>query len=191
MSVELLGGRILSPYFGSSVYVWGSIITVFMLSLSAGYLLGGKLSLNKPRILRFTSLFYIAGALIFPLIYFGDLVMLSVFERIEDPRYGSLTAALILFLPPTLVLGMISPYSVALLVTDAKQSGSIAGFLYFISTLGSAIGTLLTSFYLVLWFDINDVLIGLSVALWLAASITTVIYRREFRQANQNEKSPE
>ena len=48
MSMELLGGRILAPYFGSGVYVWGSIITVFMLSLSLGYLLGGRLSVHNP-----------------------------------------------------------------------------------------------------------------------------------------------
>ena len=42
MSLELLGGRVLAPYFGSSIYVWGSIITVFMLSLALGYLFGGR-----------------------------------------------------------------------------------------------------------------------------------------------------
>jgi hypothetical protein len=57
MSVELLGGKILAPYFGSGVYVWGSIITVFMLSLSLGYLLGGKLSVNNPSLTRFASIF--------------------------------------------------------------------------------------------------------------------------------------
>jgi len=48
MSIELLGGRILAPWFGSSVYVWGSIITVFMVALSLGYLIGGRLSLKNP-----------------------------------------------------------------------------------------------------------------------------------------------
>jgi predicted membrane-bound spermidine synthase len=55
MSMELLGGRILAPYFGSGVYVWGSIITVFMLSLSLGYLLGGRLSVNNPSLQRFAA----------------------------------------------------------------------------------------------------------------------------------------
>ena len=41
MAVELLGGRLLAPTFGSSIYVWGAIITVFMLALSLGYL-GGR-----------------------------------------------------------------------------------------------------------------------------------------------------
>jgi hypothetical protein len=50
MSIELLGGRILAPYFGSSIYVWGSIITIFMLSLSIGYLTGGRLSISNPHL---------------------------------------------------------------------------------------------------------------------------------------------
>ncbi len=176
MSIELLGGRILSPYFGSSVYVWGSIITVFMLSLSAGYLIGGRLSLYKPSIRRFATLFFVAGVLLYPLVHYGEELMRFVFERIEDPRYGSLTAALLMFLPPTIVLGMISPYSVSLLVTDVSKSGSIAGYLYFISTLGSAIGTLLTSFYLVLWFDIDFILTGLTGILLVCAALAATLH---------------
>ena len=41
MLVELIGGRLIAPFFGSSIYVWGSVIFVFMLGLAIGYLLGG------------------------------------------------------------------------------------------------------------------------------------------------------
>ncbi len=47
MAIELLGGRLLAPYFGSSIYVWGAIISVFMLALSLGYLCGGRASLPR------------------------------------------------------------------------------------------------------------------------------------------------
>ena len=58
MALELLGGRVLAPYFGSSIYVWGSIITVFMLSLSLGYLIGGlHLDSRSPSLARFAALF--------------------------------------------------------------------------------------------------------------------------------------
>ena len=178
MSIELLGGRILSPYFGNSIYVWGSIITVFMLSLSVGYLIGGRLSLYNPNTRRFAAIFLGAAILLYPLVYFGEPVMAGVFEQIEDPRYGSLVAALIMFLPPTVVLGMISPYSVSLLVREARESGQIAGSLYFVSTLGSALGTLLTSFYLVLWFEINQILTGLTLTL-LAVALCGVALKEQ------------
>ena len=171
MSLELLGGRVLAPYFGSSIYVWGSVITVFMLSLSIGYLLGGRLSLHRPSLGRFAVIFLAAAVCLYPLVYYGEPLMEWIFERVEDPRYGSLLASSILFIVPTVILGMISPYSVRMLVQTTDRSGQVAGVLYFVSTLGSALGTLATSFYLVLWFEINTILTLLTAALLSMAAV--------------------
>lgn len=176
MSIELLGGRILSPFFGSSVYVWGSIITVFMLSLSFGYLAGGKLSTRNPNPVSYAMFFIVAAILIIPLLLFANQIMEQVFLVVEDPRYGSLVASVGLFFMPTVVLGMISPYSIRLLVRNQSHSGHVAGQLYFVSTLGSALGTLATSFYFVLWFDVNQILLGLMTTLVLAGSLVLAVY---------------
>lgn len=157
MGVELIAGRMLSPYFGSSIYVWGSIITIFMLALSIGYLLGGRWSLNSPSLKRLGILYALGGILLLPLPLFGQPIMETLFYYIEDPRYGSLTASFILFLPATIVLGMIAPYAVRLLAINTSEIGLTAGRLYFVSTLGSAFGTIMTSFYLVLWFKLSVV----------------------------------
>lgn len=166
MGVELLGGRILSPYFGSSIFVWGGIITVFMTCLSAGYLIGGVLSTANPN-LRKLGLLVLAEALLsIPIVGFGEPVLELLSSIAPDPRYGSLLAAFLLFGIPTVVSGMISPYAVRLLISDINKSGRSAGILYFSSTLGSAAGTIVTSFYLVLYMDINTIItsfIGLSV----------------------------
>ena len=74
-----------------------------------------------------------------------------------------------LFLAPTVVLGTISPYSVRLMVDETAQSGRVAGTLYFVSTLGSALGTLATSFYFVLWFEIDTIVLLLTGALLVLA----------------------
>ncbi len=178
MSVELLGGRIMAPYFGSSIYVWGSIITVFMLSLSIGYLVGGRLSLHKPNLLKY-GFFYIGASItLVPTILLGEGMMDWVFVRYEDPRYGSLLASAFLFFVPTAILGMIAPYSVRLLVETAQESGRIAGGLYFVSTLGSALGTLATSFYLVLWFEVNQILITMASILVVLGIIATLAHGR-------------
>jgi hypothetical protein len=171
MSLELLGGRVLAPYFGSSIYVWGSIITVFMLSLSIGYLIGGRLSLHHPSLGRFAVIFLAAAATLYPLVYFAEDIMTAVFERVDDPRYGSLLTSSILFIVPTVIMGMISPYSVRMLVKNTRHSGQVAGMLYFVSTLGSSLGTLATSFYLVLWFEINTILTLLTGGLLAMAAL--------------------
>lgn len=165
MSLELLGGRVLAPYFGSSIYVWGSIITVFMLSLSLGYLIGGRWSIRNPSLMRFGGIFIVGALLMYPLVSFAEPAMQWIFQSISDPRYGSLAASTFLFMAPTIILGMISPYSVRLLVVSIERSGQVAGRLYFVSTLGSALGTLITSFYFVLHFEINTILLMLTLAL--------------------------
>ena len=178
MSIELLGGRVLAPYFGSSIYVWGSIITVFMVALSFGYLIGGHLSLQAPRLSKYGFFFVAAAITAVPTILFGDALMDWVFLRFEDPRYGSLLAAMLLFFVPTAILGMIAPYSVRLLVEETHESGRVAGGLYFISTLGSALGTLLTSFYFVLLFEINEILVTMVIALVCCFLIAIVVDRK-------------
>ncbi len=161
MAIELLSGRILAPNFGNSIYVWGGVITVFMLALSVGYLLGGRWSLYHPSLPRMASIL-IAGAMAaIPVIFLADPLLDWLFDRIQDPRYGSLASATLLFFIPTAIAGMVSPYAVRLLVSESQRSGHCAGLLYFVSTFGSAAGTILTSFYLVLYFEINQILIGL------------------------------
>jgi hypothetical protein len=178
MSLELLGGRVLAPYFGSSIYVWGSIITIFMLSLSLGYLFGGQLSLGRPSLRRFGLIFVLAALTLYPLVYFAEPAMMWIFSRVEDPRYGSLLASAMLFIVPTIILGMISPYSVRLLVVSTERSGHIAGRLYFVSTLGSALGTLATSFYFVLWFEMNTILTLLTASLIVMGVVAFVADKR-------------
>lgn len=168
MAIELLGGRILAPYFGSSIYVWGSIITVFMMSLAVGYLLGGRWSLNNPNLARHGFFFIFAAIALVPAIYLGEVIMDRIFAAVDDPRYGSLLVSALLFFLPISILGMIAPYSVRLLVDNQQHSGQIAGILYFVSTLGSAIGTLATSFYLVLYFEVNQILLTLCLTLAIA-----------------------
>jgi hypothetical protein len=161
MSVELLGGRILAPQFGNSIYVWGGVITVFMLGLSLGYLAGGQYSLLRPSLGRLAGLQLLAAAALVPVLLAGSRVLDVLFDRIEDPRTGSIAACIALFLVPTLLSGMVSPYAVRLLVNEARTSGRLSGLLFFCSTFGSAAGTLLTSFWLVLVLEINQILLGL------------------------------
>lgn len=176
MGIELLGGRLLAPNFGSSIYVWGAIISVFMLALSLGYLAGGRWSQRDPSLGRLSLMLLAAALTALPVLPLTGEPLERLAIAIPDPRFGSLTAAALLFFVPTFFSGMVSPYCVRLLIDDGRTSGRRAGQLFFVSTFGSATGTILTSFYLVLWFEVNSILLSLvaiSVLLAGAGLLTT------------------
>mgnify|MGYP003575681409 CR=1 FL=1 len=179
MGVELLGGRLLAPYFGSSIFVWGGIIAVFMTCLSIGYLLGGHLSMKAASPRTLGALLMTEGILALPIIGMGALALEWLSYAVPDPRYGSLLGALLLFGAPTIVSGMISPYAVRLLIADVSRSGRSAGGLYFVSTLGSAAGTILTSFYFVLYLEIDTVMLSMiATSIVLGGSMVVANGRR-------------
>jgi hypothetical protein len=180
MLVELLSGRLIAPSFGSSIYVWGSVIFVFMLGLAIGYLLGGIYSRYTPSVRRLCGILIVSALTTLPTLLFGTAFLDFMFNTITDPRFGSLMTCLGLFLVPTIFAGMVSPYAIRIIVKNKESSGHDAGYLYFISTLGSSFGTLLTAFYLVLLFEVNTILmaaISISVILGGLGALTN--YQRE------------
>ena len=168
MLVELLSGRLIAPSFGNSIYVWGSVIFVFMLGLAIGYLLGGIYSQYNPSVRRLCAILAASALTTLPTVIFGTAILDFMFEAVRDPRFGSLTTCMGLFLVPTIFAGMISPYAIRIIVKNRESSGHDAGYLYFISTIGSSAGTLATSFYLVLYLEVNTILlVAISISLML------------------------
>ena len=173
MVVELLGGRLIAPYFGSGVQVWGSVIFVFMLGLAIGYLLGGIYSRRNPSLAKLCGILIVAAVAALPIVFFGEPVMDAISIISSDPR-ASLMACFALYFVPSIFCGMISPYAIRLIVRDQASSGRSAGYLYFVSTVGSSAGTLMTSFYFVLWAEVNTILLtamAVSVALAVVALV--------------------
>ena len=152
MELEVLGVRVLAPYFGSAVYVvMGSVIGVFLLSLSAGYMLGGWLSqkTNSKRALGINLM--VAGGWLCAMPFFTEPVCEGIFNIGLDEKWGSLLAAFVLFGTPTLLLGTVSPTAVRWLTRRASDSGLNTGLVLALSTVASFAGCVVTAFYLVLF----------------------------------------
>ena len=111
-----------------------------------------------------------------PVVVYGNAALDAIFDRVNDPRYGSLIASALLFFLPTAISGAVSPYAVRLVVSTLDATGKAAGSLYFVSTFGSAAGTLMTSFYLVLLFEVNAILMGL-MAVSIVLGLMAVLFR--------------
>ncbi len=184
MALELLSGRILAPTFGSSIYVWGAVITVFMVALSVGYLIGGRISLLSPSLARLAALHLLSGLLLLPIMVAAIPVLDSIFTITEDPRMGALLASMVLFFLPAMVCGCVSPVAIKLLIKDVQKAGFYAGLQYFFSTFFSAAGTLLTSFYFVLIFEVNEIL-------WLLFGVTAAMAAFAFTISKTAAPAPE
>lgn len=152
MELEILGVRMLAPYFGSAVYVvTGSVIGTFLLSLSVGYLLGGRLSAQKNSGILLGVFILVAGVWTAVLPFFTGPVCERIFDWGLEERWGSLLAALGLFAVPTLFLGTVSPTVVRWLTRRPEEAGVRAGLVLALSTVASFAGCVVTAFYLILY----------------------------------------
>lgn len=169
MIFELVGSRILAPYFGNSLFIWTSIIGVILGSLSYGYYLGGKLADEKPSTQKLGFILLSSALSIAFLTILKEPILIFLQKNISDIRAGSIIGSLILFLPTSLLLGMVSPYATRLKIKDIQTSGKTVGTLYAVSTLGSIVGTFFAGFYLIPFFGTNKLLIILSATLILTS----------------------
>lgn len=173
MSLEILSSNLMSPYFGGSIYIWGSIISSFMVHFSLGYVAGGYLSRRFPR-LAVLALFLVGGSLwvlLIPFLYPPVCEYLS--EAISDVRLGSLIAMNAIFLVPVSIMAMVSPYVIGITAAWRRPSWLTAGMVLFLSTVGSFAGTNITAFYLISLFPVSRIILGLGM-ICLAVSLTVL-----------------
>src|SRR5712671_3712719 len=149
MSFEMLGSRYLNPYFGSGIYTWAALISTVLAALTAGYFLGGWLADRTASANVLGTSVVIASVYLLVLPRFSDPLLDLLLADIDDVRVGSLVASLgILFFPVTL-LGIYSPFAIRLMLRSPETSGTVSGTVYGISTAGSIVGTLGTTFFLI------------------------------------------
>ena len=162
MSLEILGSRVLAPHYGSSVYVWGSLITTFLTALAVGYWLGGRLADYRPHPDAVSLILACAAVLILPAVAWGSALLSLVSRAGWDVRWSALAASLVLFLPSSLALGMVSPFAVRISASRLERVGSVSGGFSALSAFGSILGTLLMAFVLIPAFGVPSLLLGLA-----------------------------
>jgi spermidine synthase len=155
LALELLASRIMTPYFGVSLYIWTGILSITLVSLAFGYWWGGRLagrSGASPQ--RLALLFAIMPALAGIAIVAACLLYPHAFHPLARWSLvgGAFAACLILLLLPLVATSAMNPLLVALLL-QRQSSGSKgdagAGLVFFVSTLGSVAGVLVTAFGLI------------------------------------------
>lgn len=147
MGLEILAGRVVAPQFGSSIYTWGTIIGVFLAALAAGYYRGGRLAAREASTAGLARLLVGTALWVALLVFAGDFLVRSTVPFPLPSRAASLPAVILLFGPPTYLLGFISPYGAELI--DKEGVGEASGHVYALGTVGSIVGAFGTTYLLV------------------------------------------
>jgi spermidine synthase len=176
LAIELLGTRILGPFYGVSIFLWSALISVTLIALSAGYFIGGSLADRFPSLPRLCVLVAAAGiwVVIIPLLKHPVLSLAETFGL----RWAVLCSAFVLFFPPLALLGIISPYAVKLKTQSLDVVARSAGTLYAVSTLASVVAALVTGFYLIPNFGIVHLTMCVGIILLLTAVVGFVLHRK-------------
>ncbi len=164
LALEIVASRVLAPTFGNSIYVWGSLIGVFLAALSLGYWIGGQVADRYPRYGVFCGLVFLAGLLVVPIPAVSPWLLDRIALADVGPRLGPLLAATLLFFPASLVMGTISPFAVRLATRTVQTVGNTAGRLYALSTLGSIVGCLAAAFWLLSVMGVREIILVLGLA---------------------------
>jgi len=150
---EIAAARLMAPFFGASTIVWANTIGVVLVSLSIGYWLGGRFADRHPHLQGLCALVLIASTALALVPFVADPfldVSVDALDRVQAGAFiGSLIAVSVLVAPPVMLLGAVAPYAIRLAVTRVEDSGTIAGRLYAISTVGSLTGTFLSALVLI------------------------------------------
>jgi spermidine synthase len=149
MITEIVGSRLIAPQVGTSIFVWTSLITVILASLSFGYWYGGKLADKLPHFSVLSKIILFASISLAILTFSSDLIFQWVNLIQMSLRWKALMVSIIIFTLPSILLGMVTPYCVRLYIQSLQNSGKTVGKLYSISTIGSITGTFLSGYVLI------------------------------------------
>ena len=175
LAVEILGTRILGPFYGVSLFLWSALITVTLAALSIGYVIGGRWADKGPQL---SKICYAVGAaglwlLLVPWLKYPVLTIAEPFGL----RFAVLVASLILFAVPLTLLGMISPYAIRLKAASLDEVGRTAGDLYAISTVASVVAAVMTGYFLIPNMGVQRLILSIGTALLVTAAAGLVIHQ--------------
>ena len=177
MVIEVLGSRVIGPFYGVSLFVWTSLITVTLVALAVGYVAGGILADRNGDPDWLYGIILLAGVAVLVIPIFRLAVLKTCLPL--GLRSGAFASSLLLFGPALFLLGSVSPYVIKIAAREMKNIGRTVGLLYAVSTFGSFLGTVCTGFVLIAFFGVSRIFLVVGVLLLVLAVVYFVLFRRK------------
>jgi len=173
LALEMCASRLLGAYFGTSLYIWASLIGLILIYLTVGYFIGGRLADRYPSQQLLCTLTACAAVSISILPFVSESILtwsITGLAQVSASIFiSSLLGTILLFAVPVTLLGLVSPFAIRLVTKEVLKSGKTSGSLYAISTLGSIVGAFLPVLWLIPTFGVRRTLLIFGVLLFAAS----------------------
>jgi spermidine synthase len=196
MIVELAASRLISKYFGTSLYTWTTVIGVILGGISLGNYIGGRLADRHPPYELAGVLLLIASVAVFVVLLL-DPVLGAILQGVGSSvvTAGMVIRAVLaitfLFLLPSTALGAVSPAMAKHVLQSSSRIGSAVGKVYALGSVGSIVGTFLSGFVLIPLLGVRSIVLvvggtvgvlsllmsrrKLPVAIWLVLMVAAYV----------------
>ena len=178
LCTELAASRVLAPFFGNSLFVWGALIGVVLAGLAIGYWVGGALADRMPAPELLAAVIALGAASVLAVPFLDDPVLEAVVSWDPGPRTNPVLASVFLFGLPSVFLAGVTPIAVRLRTRELEKVGRTAGGLFSVSTVGSIVGTFTTAFWLIPELGTDQLLAVTAAALFAAATAVALDQRQ-------------
>ncbi len=179
MMLEIVGARLIAPYFGASTYVWTAMIGVILGALALGFYFGGRLA-DRDEPGKDLGIIICGAALaVVIMVLLQEPVLRIIANQSLDLRLSAVLAAIVLFGVPSFLIGMVSPHLAKIRVTSLKTTGATVGRLEAAGSLGSITGTFLSGYVLLAYMGARNLSLGLAIMLILTSFLAG--WRQLFR----------
>lgn len=165
--LEIAAARLLAPYIGVSILTWTSVIGVILAGISVGNMAGGALADRGATRFDLGAALALGGALSLLALPMASAANGALSGLPFLARVALLAAAL--FFAPSVALGCVTPIVAKLALRDLNMAGRTIGGLYAISTAGGIAGVYCAGFWLLQWFGVRGVIVGVAIALFVMA----------------------
>lgn len=145
LTYEIAAGRVLAPFFGTSLVTWTSVIAVILAGFSLGSALGGLVAdRDRAVAVRAVRIALIATALLMAV---SPAVLGLVYALGARGTGGMLAAVVLAFFPASVLVTFPSPF-LAQMAIEARpgREGSSLGLVLAAGSLGAIFGAVLAGF---------------------------------------------
>ena len=162
MAVELIGAKIIAPYYGNSLYVWTAVLATTLGGLAIGYFTGGFISEKWHKMKTVYFILFISALIVGCIPVFAPYILEATLSL--ELKSGITISCLFILISFLICFGMVSPLIITFLSTELSVVGRAAGTVYVISTIGGIVFTFLMGFYFI-------PIIGLKISTWSTAIV--------------------